>query len=102
MPPFLPLEILSQILTTTATSLLLSGLDYEDDGKPGWSRESNAYRARRNGRRRAFELRLVSTLVRDIVDPVLFREIEGLSDGAVKVLAEMMVSRPGVAGRVEV
>ncbi|KAL2793576.1 hypothetical protein BJX66DRAFT_305854 [Aspergillus keveii] len=101
MPQHLPLEILSQILTTAATSLLISGLDYEDDGKPAWSRDSNAYRARRDGRRHAFELRLVSTLVRDIVDPVLFREIESPSDGAVKVLAEMMVSRPGVAGRVE-
>ncbi|KAL3483123.1 hypothetical protein BJX62DRAFT_220762 [Aspergillus germanicus] len=101
MPQHLPLEILSQILTTAATSLLLSGLDYEDDGKPAWSRESNAYRARRDGRRHAFELRLVSTLVRDIVDPVLFRVIESPSDGAVEVLAEMMVRRPGVAGKVE-
>jgi hypothetical protein len=100
MPPPLPLELLSQILTTAATSLL-SGLDYEDDGKPAWSRESNAYKAQRDGRHHAFELRLVSTLVRDIVDPVLFRVIESPSDGAVEVLAEMMVSRPGVPGRVE-
>jgi hypothetical protein len=102
MPPHLPIEIQTQIFKDVLNSLLGNGLDYEDDGKPKWDRSSNAYRARYLGRRKVFEMRLVSKIARDVIDPMVFREIKEPSDRAVEVLCEMMVQRPELAKKVEV
>ncbi|KAL2831004.1 hypothetical protein BJY01DRAFT_226800 [Aspergillus pseudoustus] len=79
----LPPEILNQVLRDLLDDLL------------------SADSAERNCRQKAFELRLVSRLVQNMVDPVLYRTIIVPPDSEANSLAKTMVARRHLAAKVE-